>query len=93
MDDYEKMIYNEGKTRGERKRQNVTQNVIFTSSLMRIAQGNIWAGTQYGLGKYDRTVGKFTNYYAADGIGGNQFYDRSSCRLPDGTLFLAVRTG
>ena len=43
------------------------------------AQGNIWAGTQYGLGKYDRTVGKFTNYYAADGIGGNQFYDRSSC--------------
>ena len=21
------------------------------------AQGNIWAGTQYGLGKYDRTVG------------------------------------
>ena len=50
------------------------------------AQGNIWAGTQYGLGKYDRTVGKFTNYYAADGIGGNQFYDRSSCRLPDGTL-------
>lgn len=57
------------------------------------AQGNIWTGTQYGLGKYDRTVGKFTNYYAADGIGGNQFYDRSSCRLPDGTLVLAVRTG
>lgn len=50
------------------------------------AQGNIWVGTLYGLGKYDRTVKKFTNYYAADGIGGNQFYDRSSCRLPDGTL-------
>ena len=29
---------------------------------------------------------RFTNYYAADGIGGNQFYDRSSCCLPDGTL-------
>lgn len=56
------------------------------SSIEEDTQGNIWTGTQYGLGKYDRTVRKFTNYYAADGIGGNQFYDRSSCRLPDGTL-------
>lgn len=56
------------------------------SSIEEDAQGNIWVGTQYGLGKYDRTVEKFTNYYAADGIGGNQFYDRCSCRLPDGTL-------
>lgn len=49
-------------------------------------QGNIWISTQYGLDKYDCTTEKFTNYYAADGIGGNQFYERSSCRLPDGTL-------
>lgn len=49
-------------------------------------QGNIWVSTLYGLSRYDRTVDKFTHYYAADGIGGNQFYDRSSCRLPDGTL-------
>lgn len=50
------------------------------------AQGNIWVSTQYGLGKYDRTTNRFTNYFAPDGIGGNQFYDRSSCRLADGTL-------
>ncbi len=49
-------------------------------------QGNLWISTQYGLSKYDRTTERFTNYYAADGIGGNQFYDRSSCCLPDGTL-------
>lgn len=49
-------------------------------------QGNLWISTQYGLSKYNRTAGRFTNYYAADGIGGNQFYDRASCRLPDGTL-------
>lgn len=49
-------------------------------------QGNLWISTQYGLSKYDRTTKHFTNYYAADGIGGNQFYDRASCRLPDGTL-------
>lgn len=49
-------------------------------------QGNIWVSTQYGLGKYDRSSDKFVNWYASDGIGGNQFYDRASCRLSDGTL-------
>ena len=56
------------------------------SSIEEDAMGNIWVGTQYGLSKYDCTVHKFTNYFAADGIGGNQFYDRSSCRMADGTL-------
>ena len=49
-------------------------------------QGNLWVSTQYGLGKYDRASGKFINWFASDGIGGNQFYDRASCRLSDGTL-------
>lgn len=49
-------------------------------------QGNLWVSTQYGLGKYDRSSEKFVNWYAGDGIGGNQFYDRASCRMTDGTL-------
>lgn len=49
-------------------------------------QGNIWVSTQYGLGLYERSSGEFINYYEADGIGGNQFYDRASCSLDDGTL-------
>ena len=49
-------------------------------------QGNIWVSTMNGLGKYDRTTGAFVNYFEADGIGGNQFSDRASCLLPDGTL-------
>ena len=49
-------------------------------------QGNIWISTMNGLGKYDRTTGEFVNYFEADGIGGNQFSDRASCLLPDGTL-------
>ena len=49
-------------------------------------QGNLWVSTQYGLGKYDRSSGRFVNWYASDGIGGNQFYDRASCRMSDGTL-------
>ena len=48
--------------------------------------GNIWVSTQYGLGKYDPISNRFINWSASDGIGGNQFYDRASCRLSDGTL-------
>ena len=46
--------------------------------------GNLWVSTQYGLGKYDPRTNDFTNWFADDGIGGNQFYDRASCRLSDG---------
>ncbi len=49
-------------------------------------EGNIWVSTLYGLCKYDRVTGRFTNWYAADGIGGNQFNERTSCVLDDGTL-------
>ena len=48
--------------------------------------GNLWVSTMNGIGKYDRTVGDFVHYFEADGIGGNQFSDRASCILPDGTL-------
>lgn len=48
--------------------------------------GNLWVSTQYGIGKYNPETRRFTNYYSADGLGGNEFYDRVSCSLPDGTL-------
>ena len=48
--------------------------------------GYLWVSTQYGLGKYDRVTNDFTNWFADDGIGGNQFYDRASCQLSDGSL-------
>ena len=56
-------------------------------------QGNIWVATMNGLGKYDRTVGEFVNFFEADGIGGNQFSDRASCLLPDGTLIFGGTHG
>ena len=55
--------------------------------------GNIWVSTQYGLGKYDRSTCRFINWFASDGIGGNQFYDRSSCRLSDGTMIFGGTHG
>ncbi len=48
--------------------------------------GNLWVGTEYGLGKYDRDSKLFTNYFASSGIGGNQFNERASCLLSNGTL-------
>ena len=56
-------------------------------------QGNIWVSTMSGLGKYDRTIGEFINYFEADGIGGNQFSDRAACLLPDGTLIFGGTHG
>ncbi|MBR4740209.1 MAG: hybrid sensor histidine kinase/response regulator, partial [Bacteroidales bacterium] len=56
------------------------------SSIQEDRQGNLWVSTMAGLGKYDRTVGSFIHYFEADGIGGDQFNDRASCILPDGTL-------
>lgn len=56
-------------------------------------QGNIWISTQYGLAKYNPEKQTIINYYASDGIGGNEFYDRASCRLPDGTLIFGGAHG
>ena len=56
------------------------------SSILEDRQGNIWVSSQYGMARYDRTSGAFERFFAADGIGGNQFYDRSACMLSDGTL-------
>lgn len=56
-------------------------------------QGNIWVSTMHGLGKYDRSTERFANWFASDGTGGDQFYDRSSCRLSDGTLIFGGTHG
>ena len=50
------------------------------------SRGNIWVSTQYGLGKYSKADGEFTNYTDQDKLGGNQFTDRAAIILQDGTL-------
>ena len=56
-------------------------------------QGNLWISTQHGLAKYDRTVGRFINWFKSDGIGGNQFYDRASCKTKKGALIFGGTHG
>jgi signal transduction histidine kinase/DNA-binding response OmpR family regulator/ligand-binding sensor domain-containing protein len=49
-------------------------------------QGNIWVSTMNGLAKYDRTTRRFIHFLETDGTGGDQYSERASCMLPDGTL-------
>ncbi|WP_294082419.1 hybrid sensor histidine kinase/response regulator transcription factor [Proteiniphilum sp. UBA5384] len=63
------------------------------SSIIEDAQSNLWIGTLYGLSKYDSTTGQITSYYKNDGIGGNQFNERSSCRLNNGSVVLGGTHG
>ncbi|MDR0973077.1 MAG: response regulator [Prevotellaceae bacterium] len=54
---------------------------------------NIWVSTQYGLNRIDPTDGSIMRYYTADGIGGNQFYDRIALRSLDGTVLFGGTHG
>ena len=53
----------------------------------------LWVSTQNGLGVLDLEKREFVNFYESDGIGGNEFADRSSCKLPDGTLIFGGAHG
>ena len=55
--------------------------------------GNLWVSTLHGLGCFDPKSGKFSNYYRSDGLNGNEFYDRCSCKLPDGRLVFGGEHG
>lgn len=63
------------------------------SSIQEDKEGNIWVSTLYGMSKYDRTTNNFFSYYMSDGIGGNQFNERSSCQMEDGTIIFGGTHG
>ncbi len=56
-------------------------------------QGNIWVSTMKGLNRWDRKTGRITALYKADGIGGDEFVDRASCQLPNGSLVFGNTDG
>lgn len=56
------------------------------SSIEEDNEGTLWISTLYGLSRLDPKTLTYTNYFATDGLGGNQFYDRASCMLSDGRL-------
>ncbi len=56
------------------------------SAIEEDSEGRLWISFQYGLSCYNPADNTLNTYYSQDGIGGNQFYDRSSCHLSDGSL-------
>ena len=50
------------------------------------SQGNLWIGTMKGLNRLDVKTGSITSLYKADGLAGDEFCDRASCKLPNGSL-------
>ena len=49
-------------------------------------QGNLWISTMKGLNRLDAKTGSITSLYKADGLAGDEFSDRASCQLPNGSL-------
>ena len=63
------------------------------SSIEEDLQGNIWIATMKGLNRWNRQTGRITSLYKADGLNGDEFCDRASCRLPDGCLVFGSTDG
>ncbi len=63
------------------------------SSIELDRKGNLWISTMNGLDKLNTKTRQVTCYDEADGIGGFQFYDRSSSHLKDGTLIFGGTHG
>ena len=63
------------------------------ASIEEDCQENIWISTMKGLNRWDRKTGRITTLYKADGIGGDEFVDRASCQLPNGSLVFGSTDG
>ena len=66
---------------------------IDVAAIQEDTYGNIWISTLDGLSKYDQLSGQIIHYYKKDGTGGNQFNERSVCRMADGTLIFGGTHG
>ena len=56
-------------------------------------QGNLWISTMKGLNRLDTKTGRITSLYKADGLAGDEFMDRASCQLPNGSLVFGGTDG
>ena len=56
-------------------------------------QGNLWISTMKGLNRLNPKTGRITSIYKADGLAGDEFVDRASCQLPNGSLVFGSTDG
>ena len=57
------------------------------------SNNNIWMSTYMGICKYETAAGKFINYYAGDGLQGNEFTHGAFCKGFDGSIFFGGVNG
>ena len=62
-------------------------------SIEKDCQGNLWISTMKGLNRLDMKTGRITSLYKADGLAGDEFMDRASCQLPNGSLVFGGTDG
>ena len=55
--------------------------------------GSLWVGTLYGLSHCQPKTGRVVNYFADNGLQGNEYSNGASCRGADGTLFFGGNNG
>lgn len=53
----------------------------------------VWISTSFGLSRFSKATGIFLNFYDYDGIGGNQFHEKSCFSSPDGTIYFGGNHG
>ena len=56
-------------------------------------QGDLWISTMKGLNRLDTKTGRITSLYKADGLAGDEFMDRASCQLPNGSMVFGGTDG
>lgn len=54
---------------------------------------NLWCSTYNGLSKLDQKTGKFSNYYASDGLQSNQFSYNAALKLSSGEMLFGGLKG
>ena len=69
----------------------LTDNGI--SSIEPDQQGNLWISTDHGLFRMNPKTSKTDDYYADNGLQGNEFSDGASWSLPDGRLVFGGLAG
>ena len=57
------------------------------------SDGTIWIGTLNGLSHFDPTSGQFITFYEADGVQGDEFFERCAIYGPDSTLVFGGKLG
>ncbi len=55
--------------------------------------GNLWISTGYGINRFSTINFSSINYETIDGLASNEYYIKSSCKLPNGSIAFGSRNG